>query len=63
MPDAKTFADRDVTVTLTGREWVVILARMVGHTNPRYALSTEGAAVYHAAAVKLADQLAKEGKI
>lgn len=51
------FPKRDVPVTLTGEEWVAVLARIVGQKNPRYALNAKGAAIYNRAATKLQRQL------
>lgn len=48
----KPFSEADITVTLTGSEWVTLLARML-----RRELSKKGEATYHEATTKLQKQL------
>ena len=46
------FPDMDVSVTLTGEEWTVLIARWI-----RKPLSEKGEAIYHNASKKLREQL------
>ena len=48
----RPFSETQITVTLKGKEWVTLLARML-----RRELSKEGEATYHAASTKLQKQL------
>jgi hypothetical protein len=49
---SKPFSERDVSVTLRGDEWAVLLAKIGGKP-----LSAEGRCIYAAGAKKLGDQL------
>ena len=46
------FPEMDVSVTMTGEEWVVLMARIVGKP-----LSKKGGKIYTIACIKLTDQL------
>jgi hypothetical protein len=53
----KPFPKRRVSVTLTGEEWVMLLARILGKE-----MSLKGAKVYRSAADKLNKQLLEASK-
>jgi hypothetical protein len=53
----KPFPKRDVAITLTGEQWVTLLARIL-----RKELSPKGERVYHTAATRLNQQLEEANK-
>jgi hypothetical protein len=53
----KPFSERDVTVTLTGAQWVTVLGRIL-----RLDLSPEGERTYHEATKRMEKQILAANK-